>query len=265
MTQEKISVITVTCERESLLLRCMQSIAIQDYNGPIEHIIIGDKCPFLKSQEKMVKSYYNNLGKKIDVIIVHEKKDLEIYVWERVASHKNTAVAISSGKYIVNLDDDNTVASNHLSSLKAKISEGHDIVHCWRYLFYQDGTPYVLNQYPWIIGNDFLRAKLLFKMQSEGGIFKPNQNLVKDTVNLNYKGKTYCTVDANEWMLRKELFTNKQLKFIDEYSYTDILYGHCEDYLFGTRIKELNLKVGCTNLPTLNYYLSGNSQDPINA
>jgi glycosyltransferase involved in cell wall biosynthesis len=242
----------------------MTSIAMQDYDSLIEHIIVGDGCPFLLSEEKLVKSYYERLKQNIDVIILHEPRRLNQYVWERVASHINTALDHASGEYIVNLDDDDTIAPNHLSSLKSKISQGYDAVYCWRYLFHQDGTPYLLNQYPWIIGNDLLRANILFTIQSKGEVFALGQNMVKDTLYLNYKGITYCTVDASEWILRKELFTHNGLKFIDDFSYTDILYSHCEDYLFGTRIKELNLKVGCTNLPTLNYYLSGNSQDPEN-
>jgi len=264
INDKKVTIITVTYNRKNLLLRCMKSIALQDFDGFIEHIIVGDGCPFLLSQEKLIQLYYKNYGKgNIEAKILHRERDTEQYVWERVAKHKNIAVQLSSGNYIVNLDDDNTISFNHLSTLHLKILDGYDAVHSWRYLLNSDGTPCLLSQYPWVIGGDFPRARLLYKIQFEHGVFTNNSNVIKDTLYLNYKNQTYCTVDANEWMINKDLFINKQLKYTDSYTYTDILYGHCEDYLFGTRIKELDFKVGCTELPTLNYYLSGNSQEPI--
>lgn len=263
LTKEKISIITVTYDRESLLLRCMESIAGQDYDGPIEHIIVGDGSSFLRTRQKLFESYYRDRGRKIDVIILHRSRDLKRYLWERIASHQNSAVAASSGTYITDLDDDNTIAHNHLSSLEAKISEGYDAVHSWRYIYCADGTPYLLNRYPWVVGNDPLRERILFKIQCDAGIFKPGQNIIYDTLCLNYKGRELCgTVDSSEWMYRKELFTSGQLRFADDYSFEDILFGHSDDYLLNKRIRALNLKVGCTNLPTLNYYLSGSSQNP---
>lgn len=264
MDKRKISIITVTYNRRELLLRCMDSISKQEYDGPIEHIIVGDGCPVLLSYESTIRSFYESAGTKINVLINHQERNLETYLWARVASHKNLAASLSSGSCIVNLDDDNTIAPNHLSSLEKTLSQGFDAVHCWRYLFFRDGRPYLRNEYPWLIGQDVLRAGLLFKIQSDAGVFVPGQNVIRDTLNLEYQGDTYCTVDANEWILKKELFDTGELRFTDDYSYTDILYGHCEDYLFGSRIKALGLKVGCTRLPTLNYFLAGTSQAPEN-
>lgn len=260
---EKVSVITVTYNREELLLRGMKSIADQDYAGPIEHIIVGDGSDFLGKQEDRIRSFYQRLNRPLEVVVIHGVRDLDRYAWERVASHQNHAAREASGEYLVNLDDDNTFAPNHLSSLHAKISEGYEAAYSWRYMYNANGAPYLVDRYPWLIGNDVLRERLLFKIQCEAGTFQPGSNLVRDGLYLDYMGYPYCTVDASEWMYRRKLFTSGLLKFIDSYSYEDILFGHSSDYMLNKRIKELGLKVACTQLPTLNYYLSGNSQVPV--
>lgn len=240
----------------------MESIADQDYSGKMEHIIIGDNCPHININKSDLEMFYRNKGSEVDVIILNRNIDEDLYLWERVAAHKNFAITLSSGTLIANLDDDNTLEPSHFSSLQKLLSKNFDAVHSWRRLFYKDGTPYYSNHYPWIIGDDIFRAELLYKIQKKQGIFSENDNLVKDSLFLKYKDNFYCTVDASEWLLRKDLFTDGIIKYTDNYSYTDILYGHCEDYLFGTNIRNAGLKIGCTESPTLNYYLSGNSQTP---
>lgn len=262
MKLPRLSIITVTHNRRELLLRCIESVCKQDYRGAIEHIIIGDDCDFIAKEKGFISEYYEHSNKRIKSKIVNRSRNSDIYVWERVASHKNFAVKLSSGDFIINLDDDNTFDTDHISCLVKEVSKGYKIVHSWRKLFWESGQPYLVDQYPWIIGDDPMRAEILYKIQFEQGIFSTGSNIVKDTLFLKYKGNFYCTVDASEWMIDKDLFTEGLIEYTDDYSYTDILYGHCEDYLFGTRLRDLGFEVGCTKVPSLNYYLSGNSQKP---
>jgi glycosyltransferase involved in cell wall biosynthesis len=260
--KDKISLITVTYDRESLLLRCMESVAQQDYDGPMEHVIVGDGSAYLKLQESRFKAYYRDRSREIDVIVLHRGRDTERYLWERIASHQNAAVAASSGDCIVILDDDNTIACNHISSLWTKLAEGYDAVHSWRYVFYQDGRPCPMHSYPWAT-DDPLRERIMFKTFCDAGVYVPGQNIIRDTLDLPFKGRIECgAVDSGEWMFRKHLFTTGKLQFKDDYPFEGIMYGYFDDYLLNKRIIELDLKVGCTDMPTLNYYLSGASQKP---
>jgi hypothetical protein len=235
----------------------MDSVANQDYTGPIEHVIVGDGCDALRAQADFVGSYYQLGGSDIDTVILRGERDLERYLWERVASHMNQAVAASSGAYIAVLDDDNTIAANHLSSLEAKITEGYDAVHSWRNMYYADGTPFLMEWWPWMTSDDSQREELLLKAHRDAGVYVPGHNVTYDTLCMTYKGQEVCgTIDASEWMYRKSLFTNGSLRFVDDYSFEDLMFGHFNDYLLNKRIRHLGLKVACTELPTLNYFLS---------
>lgn len=55
MALPTISVITLTRARIGLLCRAMRSVVGQDFAGCIEHIVIGDDCPFLADNLEQIQ------------------------------------------------------------------------------------------------------------------------------------------------------------------------------------------------------------------
>ena len=100
----KISVIVPVYKVEKYLKRCVNSILNQDFED-YEIILVDDGspdgCPAICDE-------YAKLYAKISVI--HKKNG-------GLSDARNIAVAQSKGEYIVFIDSDDYVDSNHLSSL----------------------------------------------------------------------------------------------------------------------------------------------------
>ena len=66
-------------------------------------------------------------------------------------------------------------------------------------------------------------------------------------------------LSTGEWMFRRNLLD--KIPFNGRFSYTEILYGFCDDYIYGSKLLSNNIKACATHKPTLRYYLGGNSQE----
>lgn len=115
---ELISVIVPIYKAEKYLNRCIESIVKQTYDC-LEIILVDDGSTDTSPQ------ICDNWGKKDDRIkVVHQKNG-------GVSSARNSGLNIASGKYIVQVDSDDYIASNMIEVLyKALIEKNADLVIC---------------------------------------------------------------------------------------------------------------------------------------
>lgn len=101
----KISVITPTWQRARLLLnRCIPSVLAQDYDGPVEHVIVSD------GPDKLLEDVPG-------VVFLDEHRPAPNKgIWARMAGTR-----LATGDLLAYLDDDNSWRPDHLSLLAAAI------------------------------------------------------------------------------------------------------------------------------------------------
>ncbi|MCP4156941.1 MAG: glycosyltransferase family 2 protein, partial [bacterium] len=202
------------------------------------------------------------LGLSPHIRIIHNKEMKSHYVWERLAALRKLGTQRSKGECVVLLDDDNFWESAHLSSLFESLQKnpGCEAAHSWRTLWNSDNTPHIIKDlYPWVLGGDRDRQRILFRIQNEAGILQPGTNLARDRYGFVYKNKRHSCVDAGEWMFRRSLLD--KIPFRDYLTYTELLYGFCDDYIYGTEMVKQDINVTSTEKPTLRYLLGGQSQE----
>lgn len=123
-----ISIIIPVYNVEKYIERCLRSIINQNFNEPIECIIVNDATPD-KSMiiiQNLIKDYYGSIFFKI---INHSKN-------RGLAAARNTGLENSTGTYILNIDGDDYCEPNLLEELIKKIKENQaDIIG---FDFYKD-------------------------------------------------------------------------------------------------------------------------------
>ncbi len=131
MTLPKITVITPTIGRPHLE-RNIQSIINQTYRGKIEHFIIADGKQWQAATESIIKSIkISNPLYDINFLVLPKPTK----IW---GSKIYSAIPfISTGEYILNLDDDNFIDSNHITSLFETIKT-EPWVYCLRKVYHQN-------------------------------------------------------------------------------------------------------------------------------
>lgn len=249
-----ISVITVS-NRPHLLQQCIAQVLKQDVSEKIEHIIVMDAVRLKEDVTGKLKTVSPNLS------IFHCPEQPGRYIFEKVASLRNIAIDKSNSDYIAILDDDNLWEDNHLSTLYNMLQDYPECeaAYSWRTLWNSDGTPHIVDDlYPWVLGGDVNRQKILFEIQSKAQILTPGSNLIRDKYGFKYNGDIFSCVDTGEWLLRRKLFD--KVRFKEHFSYTEVLYGFCDDYLFGCDLLTSHIHVKPTEKATLRYFLGGNSQ-----
>src|SRR5687768_3519993 len=103
-----ITVITATRDR-STLVRCVQSVAEQDYPGVVEHLLLLDDINLSEQQEARLRS----MGRRLRICRLDTSEHGEVYDWfysvSRIGWIRNQGIEMCQSDYIAYLDDDNTV------------------------------------------------------------------------------------------------------------------------------------------------------------
>jgi glycosyltransferase involved in cell wall biosynthesis len=131
------------------------------------------------------KSRQNN----IVALLEHQREFISFYSTSKLGFLRNFGISIANGDYICYLDDDNTYDSNHISSLVQTIESNPtiDIAYSWRRLVYEDGTPYLAEEYPWtptarLASDKSSLSRFIYDHLVANGIRSPGSNIVKDTM-----------------------------------------------------------------------------------
>lgn len=222
----------------------------------VEHLIIID------GNGELLKWKFNwkEINPRIHVYLI-EDISTEMFINARIGALYNKGFDLTKGDYLARIDDDNTIEKDHLETLYTTLKSGdYDAAYSWRYLWLRNSTPYLDEILPWHSFNDLERAKLLYKIWNEAGITSVGSNLYKDVLVTKSKGLTITTVDASEWLWRREVIN--RVRFTTEnISYWQLLYGYSDDDMFSVEFMKAGFRAICTQRATLNYFLGGHSNN----
>ena len=260
-----ISVITLNKDRTDTLVRCVESVMNQDYEGEIEHVIVGDQSESLID----LSSQLSKINPKIVIRNFVEPFPPEvnpIFSVSKIGFLRNFGVSVSKGAYITQLGDDDFGDSDHISSLVETIESEPDIgvAFCWRRMVDQDGVPVVIDSYPWapnarhITSREDL-AEFIFSQLVKQGVRCPGSPVIKDAV-LGPNGEEIFTVDTNCVLVKREV--HDKIPWKVEYSWREICGDYSDDHRFVESCYRAGIKIKGTEAITLNYSMGGASQPP---
>lgn len=133
MKNYKVSILIPVYNVSDFILRCMESVSLQTYDGELECILVDD-CGSDNSIElarKFIESYQ---GKVFFQIVHHEHN-------RGLAAARNTAVANAKGDFVFHLDSDDWLEPTAIDQLVLKQQEtGADIVSGQALKHSQNGT-----------------------------------------------------------------------------------------------------------------------------
>lgn len=244
-----ITVITVTKNRPKLLERAIKTVEEQTYKN-IKHLIIIDDC--LETLEMLENKYKNH-----DNIVweFHKRGPYDKSGPNILSKLRTYAIHKVEHGWFSFLDDDNEFYPEHIEKLyNFALKENCQAVHSNRKVMYKDGTPYLKEEWPW--GRTYKKKKETYEKMLKADVVQKGSNIWHD--------KFGYTVDTNVWLLRAELFADKDIP--NEYTQDD--YDECrpEDEKMMELLINNNVKVLSNEEPTVKYYLGGYSNecdDPI--
>ena len=261
--KKTVSVITLTRSRDIQLLRAIDSVNKQDYEGSIEHIVIGDNSLPLRKRERQISLRYPNV--RIFHIDINKftSQFIDCYAPSRVGFIRNVGIRQAQGEYICQLDDDNYYDKNHISSLVQSIESepNTDITFSWRRLLWNDGSPYVEEAYPWTpearlaFGKEAL-SRYIYERLIKAGIRIRGSNIVRDTL-ITPDGEPVYTIDTSELMVKREV--HSEFLFNVNFTWREMVGDYSDDYAFVKKCHEAGLKFKCSEKITLNYIIGGHS------
>lgn len=174
---------------------------------------------------------------------------------DRIATARDLAVRNSTGDYIAFLDDDNAWAPDHLSSLLASLGPGILAAHSWRTLTSADGTPTVVDRFPWLPPGEESRRR--FEDLARAGVMTPDEAVVRDSADVVLPDGGKGMVDMGEWIFDRRLLA--QLYFHRPRTAEEIAGRLGEDDILLEQIVRLGIPTACSRRPTLHYRLGGMS------
>lgn len=246
-----ITVITLTRRRIELLQRAISSIELQDITIPIKHLIVVDDCLETLSFLETIQPHKPHLQ-----TIFSKRSTDDISGSQRCSTLRNWAVRQAKANWIAFLDDDNTFAPNHLSTLlDCARSSGVRAVHSHRKLLNSNGTPFLDTRFPWC--RDQNQAQLVYTELVAKGVFSLGSNIVKDRVDPIDSENGVQMVDTGEWLLSRELLL--EIPFPESYSTLDQENVVTEDDKLLQSLVSYDEPIGCSFIASLNYYLGGYS------
>lgn len=246
---EGITVVTVTRGRPDLLRRATRSIASQDVDAPVQHLVIVDDCNSTAIEIGTTNPY---VYEDSDVLFV-ERRSAERTGPARLGYLRNLSVSRAAYDWIAFLDDDNEFDNDHLSSLLTTArATSRPAVHSHRRLYLPDGEPFTEPIFPWCRDRAFARAE--YQRLLEAGVFVAGDNVVRDAVDAS---RGVQMVDMGEWLLERRLLAT--VGFQERYTDVDWERVVPEDNKLLRELVARGVPLATTGRPTLRYYLGGYS------
>ncbi|RCG30662.1 glycosyltransferase family 2 protein [Sphaerisporangium album] len=254
-----VSVVTLTRNRPGALERAMASVAAQA-GVEVEHVVIGDDCPFLSDESHVAKLRTSFPSAVIRNVSARELRDGGMegdgYLPSKLAHLRNLGIEMSRGDMVAQLDDDNAFRPGHLRSLRRILDEDPDVqvAHSWRNLLDAAGRPYLPDgEDPWHPDPD--RRRSSYAHLRDLGVFEDGSNVVRDT--LTARGQIVCRVDTSEFLVRREL--HRRIPFPVHYTRWRRRLEFTEDMAFSHELIKQKIRVECSRKATLDYYMGGYS------
>lgn len=271
MIPEAVSVLTPSRGRPQLLRRAIKSVRAQDYVGPIEHVIVVDDCPAtileLASVEsvdgRIVSPYFEP---RVPGAVFETPRRIDV-LYPHIARLINRAAELATCPWVALLDDDNEYEPEHIRTLMERANEtGCRAVHSSRKVFYPDGRPFLEHRFPWT--RDPAEARRIYELMCCRGVWVRNTNILHDRAEPLGHGRlrnsTIVTatdsihmVDTSVWLIDRELM--RRYPVPDVMTEVDIEEWMCHDDKHLELLLRNGVRIASTGLPTLRYYLGGNS------
>jgi dTDP-4-amino-4,6-dideoxygalactose transaminase len=250
-----ITVIILTHGRPERLSGALESVARQDFGGPIRVLVFGDNAPYVGEITRPFAGKLRIEGLSVDGW--DQKPDQSTF--ERVALLRNMALELVKTALVCFLDDDNTWEPHHATSLvEAMQATGAPAAHSWRRLLREDGSEWIPDAFPWLSPGPESRA--LFETYLRHGVFNCKDSIVRDVASLCVAEGNIGMVDLGEWMFDRTLLNI--VGFDSIVTPTDLVRRVGEDDKLLRRLRTLGVPVACSAKPTLLYRLGGFSNAP---
>lgn len=259
-----VTVITPTYNRREKLFDCVMAVRNQTYAEAIEHVIMSDRSDFVSQNAADLRRLNPRLViREVDQEAL-AREVFPFYIPSRLGYIRNLAVRDARGDFVCYLDDDNGLAPDHVETLVRAITSGPDIdvAYSWRSLVYEDGTPYLEEEYPWtprarLATSQKALSRHIYQELVRLGIRTPGSNIVRDTV-IAADGEGLFTVDQGEFLVKKEV--QLRVPFTVRYPWRKMVGDYSDDHDFIERAYHAGCKFKCTERATLIYTVGGCSQ-----
>ena len=249
----KVSVITLSSRGPTCLRGAIETIAGQDYRGPIEMIVVGDNARW--NQDRFKDHEDGRLTIRCFSIRT-DQSFVDLAPVERVARLRNIGLTLVEGAFFCFLDDDNRWEREHISTLVAGLEQSKArAAHSWRQLHDHQGRPWIADRFPWIC--DRGRAVGLFRKFTAASMLSTSDPIFRDAAKAIVDGEDVGAVDMGAWLFRRDLLGT--VRFETAYSAWEVRNSVTEDDKLLARLKSSGIRVACSRRPTLKYYLGGYS------
>ena len=237
-------------------MRALESVAQQEAVR-VEHLVVCDECAYLadsRERDRLTNRFPNT---RFIYVAKHTHRDVpQDYLPSRLAYLRNLGISHAHADLIAHLDDDNAYRPGHLAGLVDALmkSPSAQVVHSWRRLLTEDGTPFVLQtEDPWTPTAG--RRIDSFNHFARYGVFKAGSSIVRDRLILG--DRRLGRIDTSELLVRRSL--HDTLRFPTTYSPARQKLGVSEDLAFCLELVRRRIKVICSETASIDYYMGGYS------
>jgi glycosyltransferase involved in cell wall biosynthesis len=271
---DAITVITLTRNRAVFVERAIASVRAQDYEGPIEHLVVVDDCQeSVDHLSRLPRAPHRDLVIHPLQRAANDRDDTSrrtATVYPRIARLLNLGVRSARSPWIAFLDDDNEYEANHLSSLMSVARQtGCSAVHSWRGIYLADGTPYLEPRFPWAKG--LAEQRRIYELMCRRGVWRRHSHILRDRAGPPglgpFRNSTVVSdvdsiflVDTSVWLLHRSIL--KRFPVPEVFSEQDLADGTAPDDKLLEMLLNGDVSIVSTGLPTLRYHLGGTSNPP---
>jgi glycosyltransferase involved in cell wall biosynthesis len=268
MSDDPISVITLTRGRPEMLRRAVESVRSQDYPGLIEHLVVSDDdvdvpntlAQFTSNSRRALRWH---LEPRPESEHGHDSSDRRS-VYPRLARLLNVGVQQATSPWLAFLDDDNAYEPDHLSSLMVCAHiEGCSAVHSARAMHWRDGAPYLEPFFPGAANAD--EGARIYALMCRRGVWISGTNILQDRVDADQStfnnstvisdGDPVFLVDQNLWLIERRLLVDCPIN--EDFSDADIAANTCPDDKMLEALVRNRVRIVSSRRPTVRYYLGG--------
>jgi glycosyltransferase involved in cell wall biosynthesis len=267
---DSITVVTLTHERPVQLERALASVAEQDYNGVVEHLVVIDDDD---AAQRRLEGRPQTERRSLTTHLVRRPPaergqgvDRPAISYPRCARLLNVGVRLARAPWIAFLDDDNAFEPEHLRLLAARAQATRaPAVHSARQVLWPDGSAYLRPVFPH--ATDEAAGRRLYELLCRRGVWVRGTNILRDRVDLDaptFRNSTIMTdddpvflVDQNVWLVRRDLLLRHPIA--ERFSMSELADGTCPDDKMLEALVRAGTKIVRTDAPTVRYFLGGMS------
>jgi hypothetical protein len=269
VTNDSVTVITLTRSRPELARRAIASVRDQDYDNDIEHLVIIDEC---EESEVALRGLTSSPGRGLFVVQATRppseqgpSSSTPRSVYGRMGRLINWGVAEARTRWISLLDDDNEFTPDHLRGLRdAARAAGTPAAHSHRTIHWADGSPYLLERFPWIA--DERASCAAYKNLRRRGVWKEGENVLRDRAGPMIGGRfvnstiaepsdPVLMVDHSTWFVDREVLLTHPLP--ETYSPEAVERNDCPDDCLLEALLRAGVRIVSSQRASVRYYLGG--------